>query len=295
MKVRTSLYLMKEAFVSLKRNALMSFASISTVAISLLILGAFGILGVNLGYMVSALETQVEVTVYMQDEVQAEALTQAEAQIRAVNGVSEVTFVTKAEALERFRERLGEQASMLEALDDQNPLPNSFEIKVSDPEQVKQVADTLGQMQGVESVKYGREIVDKLFQMTKMLRIVGVVLLGFLVFATLFIISNTIRLTVFARRKEIGIMKYVGATNAFIRLPFLLEGMILGLIGAALAAVALYYAYAALLYEVHQMLAFLYLVPHYPFIFIIGGILIVSGMLIGAIGSAISLSRYMDV
>ncbi|MBO5244779.1 MAG: permease-like cell division protein FtsX [Selenomonadales bacterium] len=295
MKIRTIFYLMKEAFVSLKRNALMSFASISTVAISFLILGAFGILGVNMGYMVSALETQVEVTAYMQDEVQAEALTAAEAQIRAVNGVSEVTFVTKAEALERFRERLGEQASMLEALDDQNPLPNSFEIKVSDPEYVKTVAETIGQMQGVESVKYGREIVDKLFQMTKMLRIVGIVLLGFLVFATLFIISNTIRLTVFARRKEIGIMKYVGATNAFIRLPFLLEGMILGLIGSSLAAGALYYAYAALLYEAHQMLAFLYLVPHDPFIFIIGGILIVSGTLIGAIGSAISLSRYMDV
>ena len=90
-------------------------------------------------------------------------------------------------------------------------------------------------------------------------------------------------------------MKYVGATNAFIRLPFLLEGMILGLIGSSLAAGALYYAYAALLYEAHQMLAFLYLVPHDPFIFIIGGILIVSGTLIGAIGSAISLSRYMDV
>lgn len=295
MKVRTSLYLMKEAFVSLKRNALMSFASISTVAVSLLVLGAFGILGVNMGYMVSALESKVEVTAYMKDDVSADALKQAEANIRSVNGVSEVTFVTKAEALTRFRERLGDQAEMLEALDDQNPLPNSFEIKVDSPEFVKPTAEAIEKMAGVETVKYGSEIVDQLFQITKILRILGLILLGFLVFATLFIISNTIRLTVFARRKEIGIMKYVGATNAFIRLPFLLEGMILGSIGATIAAVALYYAYAALLYEVHQVLAFLYLIPIHPFLYIIGGALIIIGTLIGAIGSAISLSRYMDV
>lgn len=295
MKVRTSLYLMKEAFVSLKRNALMSFASISTVAVSLLVLGAFGILGVNMGYMVSALESKVEVTAYMKDDVSADALKQAEANIRSVNGVSEVTFVTKAEALTRFRERLGDQAAMLEALDDQNPLPNSFEIKVDSPEFVKPTAEAIEKMAGVETVKYGSEIVDQLFQITKILRILGLILLGFLVFATLFIISNTIRLTVFARRKEIGIMKYVGATNAFIRLPFLLEGMILGSIGATIAAVALYYAYAALLYEVHQVLAFLYLIPIHPFLYIIGGALIIIGTLIGAIGSVISLSRYMDV
>ena len=295
MKVRTSLYLMKEAFVSLKRNALMSFASISTVAVSLLVLGAFGILGINMGYMVSALESKVEVTAYMKDDVSADALKQMEAKLHTVNGVSEVTFVPKSEALTRFRERLGDQASMLEALDDQNPLPNSFEIKVDNPESVKPTAEAIEKMAGVETVKYGSEIVDQLFQMTKILRILGLVLLGFLVFATLFIISNTIRLTVFARRKEIGIMNFVGATNAFIRLPFLMEGMILGSVGAGIAAVALYYAYAALLYEVHQVLAFLYLVPLYPFLYIIGGALAIIGMLIGAIGSAISLSRYMDV
>lgn len=295
MKIRTSLYLMKEAFVSLKRNALMSFASISTVAVSLLVLGAFGILGLNMGYMVSALETQVEVTAYMKDDVNADALKQIENRLKNIDGVTDVAFVTKAEALERFRNRLGEQASMLEALDEQNPLPNSFEIKVDRPELVKPTAEAVEKMTGVETVKYGREVVDQLFQMTKMLRILGLVLLGFLVFATLFIISNTIRLTVFARRKEIGIMKYVGATNAFIRTPFLLEGMILGLIGGSIASVALYYAYAALLFEVHQVLSFLYLVPIYPFLFIIGGILIIIGTLIGAIGSAISLSRYMNV
>lgn len=295
MKIRTSLYLMKEAFVSLKRNALMSFASISTVAVSLLVLGAFGILGLNMGYMVSALETQVEVTAYMKDDVGGDALRQMEAKLKEIDGVTEVTFVTKAEALDRFRNRLGEQASMLEALDEQNPLPNSFELKVDRPELVKPTAETVEKMTGVETVKYGREVVDQLFQMTKMLRLLGLVLLGFLVFATLFIISNTIRLTVFARRKEIGIMKYVGATNAFIRTPFLLEGMILGLIGGSIAAAALYYAYAALLFEVHQVLSFLYLVPLYPFLFIIGGILIIIGTFIGAIGSAISLSRYMNV
>lgn len=295
MKIRTSLYLMKEAFVSLKRNALMSFASISTVAVSLLVLGAFGILGLNMGYMVSALETQVEVTAYMKDDVGGDALRQMEAKLKEIDGVTEVTFVTKAEALDRFRNRLGEQASMLEALDEQNPLPNSFELKVDRPELVKPTAEKVEKMTGVETVKYGREVVDQLFQMTKMLRLLGLVLLGFLVFATLFIISNTIRLTVFARRKEIGIMKYVGATNAFIRTPFLLEGMILGLIGGSIAAAALYYAYAALLFEVHQVLSFLYLVPLYPFLFIIGGILIIIGTFIGAIGSAISLSRYMNV
>ena len=195
----------------------------------------------------------------------------------------------------RFKQRLGEQQSILKALDGGNPLPNAFEVKMDKPEQVKPVALAMAQFKGVENAKFGQEIVEQLFSLTKMVRIFGVVLIAFLALAALFIISNTIRLTVFARRKEIGIMKYVGATDWFIRWPFLIEGVILGFSGALVAVVLINNLYGALIQQVYESLAFLPLIPQYPFINNISMIVLVIGTVIGALGSTISLRKFMQV
>ena len=295
MKIRTTEYFIREAAGSLYHNGLMSIASVTTVALSLLILGIFLILVLNLNNMASILESQVQVTVYLQDNVTEKQAADLGNQITKLPGVTHVSYVSKNEAMVRFKQRLGEQQGLLTALGDTNPLPSSFEVKVDKPERVKAIATSIGKFKGVENARFGQEIIEQLFNLTHMVRIAGFVLIVFLALAALFIISNTIRITVFARRKEIGIMKYVGATDWFIRWPFLIEGMILGFGGALMAVLLLSKSYSILTQQVYETLAFLPLIPRYPFLTYISMVLLVVGTTIGALGSAISLKRYMKV
>ncbi|SFL45882.1 permease-like cell division protein FtsX [Pelosinus propionicus] len=295
MKIRTMEYFIKEALSSLRRNGLMSFASVTTVALSLLILGMFLVMVLNLNNMASTLESQVQISVYLQDGLTDLEMREVGTRITKIPGVVQVNFVGKEEAMSRFKERLGEQQGLLNALGEANPLPNAFEVKVDKTERVKAAAQAMMQFKGVENAKFGQEVVEQLFALTKMVRIFGLIIIVFLALAALFIISNTIRITVFARRKEIGIMKYVGATNWFIRWPFLLEGMMLGFGGALVAVLFLNETYGVLIHQVYESLAFLPLIPQYPFITNISVVLLVTGTVIGALGSTISLRRYMQV
>ena len=295
MKIRTMEYFIKEALLSLKHNGLMSFASVSTVALSLLILGMFLVMVLNLNNMASALESQVQISVYMQDGLSKNEMLEVGTRITKIPGIVQVNFVDKEEAMKRFKQRLGEQQGLLNALGETNPLPNAFEVKVDKTERVKLVAQEITKLKGVENAKYGQEVIEQLFALTKMVRIFGLIIIIFLALAALFIISNTIRITVFARRKEIGIMKYVGATDWFIRWPFLLEGMMLGFGGALMAVLFLNETYGILIHQVYESLAFLPLIPQYPFITNISVVLLVTGTAIGALGSTISLRRFMKV
>ena len=210
-------------------------------------------------------------------------------------GVVKVTQVSKTQALERFKKRLGDQEQLLHSLGKENPFPNSFEIQVDNPERIKVLTPQIGQLPKVETAKFGQEVVEHLFQLTKILRFGGILLVVFLAMATLFIISNTIRLTVFARRKEVIIMKYVGATDWFIRWPFLLEGMTLGFFGAVLASVLINSIYSGLLERIHATLAFLPLLPTSPLLIYVDLFLLIAGTGIGALGSYISLRKFLQV
>ena len=295
MKIRTVEYFIREAISSMRHNALMSIASVTTVALSLLILGMFLVLVLNMNHMAAALESQVQITVYLQDNMNDRDMREIGTRITKLAGVNQVLFTDKDEALERFRDRLGQQQGLLAALGDTNPLPNSFEVRVDKPEQVKPTAQAIAEMKGVENAKFGQEIIEQLFQLTKMLRIFGLMLIIFLALAALFIIANTIRITVFARRKEIGIMKYVGATDWFIRWPFMIEGMVLGFFGALLAVMVLSQTYSMVTDKVYESLAFLPLIAKYPFLTHVSAILLLVGTGIGALGSTISLRRFMRV
>lgn len=293
MKIRTSEYVVREVFFSLRRNSWMAFASIGTVAVSLFIFGMFLIIVMNMNKMVAALESQVEISVYLKDEATQQQRLQVEAQIRAMQGIERVVFVDKEAAMTRFKERLGDQQFLLDALGEVNPLPNSFEVLVRQPDMVKTAASVIAALDGVETAKYGQDVVEHLFDITRLVRLFGVALMVLLAGATLFIISNTIRLTVIARRKEIAIMKYVGATDWFIRWPFLLEGIVLGFFGSILAFVALRLAYGMITTKVYDTLAFFPLIPLYPFLNYVSLVLLVCGMVIGALGSTISLKRLL--
>jgi len=295
MKLRTGEYFIQEVFRSLKRNNWMSFASIGTVAVSLFVLGVFLILVLNMNRMASMLESQVQISVYLQDDVKKSDRIDLQSDIEKMQGIDTVKFVDKDAAKERLSERLGDQKYLLDALGDKNPLPDSFEVTVKTPEMVETAAKAIERMDGVESAKYGQDVVEHLFDITRLMRIFGLVLMLLLAGATIFIISNTIRLTVFARRKEIAIMKYVGATDWFIRWPFLMEGIVLGCIGGILSALALRSFYAAMAAKIYNTLAFFPRMPQYPFMNYVTVAIILSGMLIGAIGSAFSLKRFLEV
>lgn len=295
MKISTAEYFITESLNSIRRNGLMSLASLMTVALSLLILGVFIILVMNLNHMASVLESQVQVTVYLQDSLKDVEVREIGTRITKLPGVTRVNFIAKEEAMNRFKQRLGEQQGLLAELGEANPLPNSFEVKLDRPDRVKPVALAIAQLKGVEAARYGQEVVEQLFSLTRMVRIFGMVLILFLGLAALFIIVNTIRLTVFARRREIGIMKYVGATDWFIRWPFIIEGVLLGFLGACIAILPLTQFYSMLTGQVYESLAFLPLLPKYPFMGYVNTFLLCAGIGIGALGSVISVKKFLKV
>lgn len=295
MKLQTIEYYFKEVIHSMIRNRWMSFASIGTVAVSLFILGVFAILVTNITKMASSLESQVQISAYLNDALTEEGREEVEKMIKDMRSVSSVKYVTKEEALKILQERLGEQKKILDALGNSNPLPNAFTVTVKSADDVKKTAVAIADLYGVEEVKYGQDVAANLFDLTHLIRVFGFLLMLLLTFATIFIISNTIRLTVFARRKEIAIMKYVGATDWFIRWPFILEGMGLGLIGGSISAFALRSFYSAMVAKIASTLAFFPVVEQMPFINYATGLVIFAGIFIGVLGSTVSLKKFMEV
>lgn len=295
MKLSTSEYFIKEVYTSFKRNIWMTLASIFTVVLSLFILGFFSIVILNLNKMADTLESQVQISVYLKDDLSQEEIDETKETLSKIEGLQDIKFTTREEAMENFKKRLGDQQFLLAALDDTNPLPDSFSLTVTSPQQVKTIADTVVALDSVESASYSQDIINHLFNLTHLIRLIGVALIILLTGAAIFIISNTIRLTVFARRKEIAIMKYVGATDWFIRWPFLLEGICLGFIGGGLATIFLYIVYNQVTQEIYEAMAFFPLIPQHPFIDYISLAILVAGIIIGALGSTISLKRFLKV
>lgn len=295
MKLSTSEYFIKEVYTSFKRNIWMTLASIFTVVLSLFILGFFSIVILNLNKMADTLESQVQISVYLKDDLSQEEIDETKETLSKIEGLQDIKFTTREEAMKNFKERLGDQQFLLDALDDTNPLPDSFSLTVTSPQQVKTIADTAAALDSVESASYSQDVINHLFNLTHLIRLIGVALIILLTGAAIFIISNTIRLTVFARRKEIAIMKYVGATDWFIRWPFLLEGICLGFIGGGLATIFLYIVYNQVTQEIYEAMAFFPLIPQHPFINYISLAILVAGIIIGALGSTISLKRFLKV
>lgn len=295
MKLSTSEYFIKEVYTSFKRNIWMTLASIFTVVLSLFILGFFSIVILNLNKMADTLESQVQISVYLKDDLSQEEIDETKETLSKIEGLQDIKFTTRKEAMKNFKERLGDQQFLLDALDDTNPLPDSFSLTVTSPQQVKTIADTAAALDSVESASYSQDIINHLFNLTHLIRLIGIALIILLTGAAIFIISNTIRLTVFARRKEIAIMKYVGATDWFIRWPFLLEGICLGFIGGGLATIFLYIVYNQVTQEIYEAMAFFPLIPQHPFIDYISLAILVAGIIIGALGSTISLKRFLKV
>ncbi|MEA4846487.1 MAG: permease-like cell division protein FtsX [Clostridiaceae bacterium] len=298
MKLRTGKFFIREGFRSLKRNSTMSAAAITSVIAALLVIGIFFIIVINIDYAATKLESQIEMMVYLEDGLSENIIDTMDTEIRSINGVKSVEFISKGEALSDLEKKWGENSYLLEGLEGDNPLPDAFLITLTDPSNASSVAMSVSAISNIEKVVYGKEELANLLNATYVMRMSSAVIILILLFISIFIIANTIKLTLYARRREIGIMKYVGATDWFVRMPFIIEGIIVGIIGAVTATAVLgagYYYCSGIVKN--QMIGFMSisLMPFKQIITSMIVLLIIVGVVIGAAGSLISVRKFIKV
>jgi cell division transport system permease protein len=298
-------YFFKESLQGFTRNLSTTLGSIITIFLSLFIIGIFLIGGIVVNNVVSSVENEVSITAYISDDATDAEVQSMRDAIGRMEGVSSVTFTTKEQALENFRS-MSSNADIVDELDGQNPLPASINVELSDPQLVQSVADSIEAndlfrkicdepTNPSNSLKYGQKTVERLFSLTTYVRYIGIALIVLLIFIALVFINNTIRLAILARRKEIAIMRLVGASNGFIRGPFLMEGSLHAIIGALLCIGCLELLRRFALPRLQGALTFLPIdVPNESFLMIYLGLL-VAGIIIGLIGSALAMRRYLKV
>ncbi len=296
MKPRSWIYFLGEAFKSVFRNGWMSLASIGVVTVTLLILGVFMIINQNVEYITEEVRGQVEIAVWLEDDLSSAEQDDVRTDIIQTTGVEKVRFVSREEGLDRMKEQMGEAAVQgYYENPEQNPLPDMFEVNTVNPEDVPRVAEEISRTSGVDMVDYGSEVVETLFEVTGIIRYVAFALMVALAFTATFLISNTIKLTVHNRSEEIKIMKLVGATNWFIRWPFLLEGLLLGFLGSAIPVVILRYGYNYVTEWMYTNGGFFSLQTPEAIFASMDIALIALGTLLGALGSITSLRRFLRV
>ena len=270
MKLSSLRYVVPEPFISLRRNAGMTLAAVMTVVLTLYLCGIFALLVSNINRNTQLLEAAVEIKVFIEDGINQDQMDTLSAQVR---GIEEI----------------------LAALGDANPLPNSYTIKAESPEQVLQIVEKVSRLPNVQAVRYGQGSIEKMFVFMNWVRTLGLGLMVLLGFSAVILISMNIRLSVEARKEEIQVMKYVGASNSFIVWPFILEGMLLGILGGGIACILVLLSYNAVLNLILSSLTFLTFVPMGEIaLLIISGMLLI-GLLLGAIGSAIAVRKHVNV
>lgn len=290
-------YIVEDALTNIRRSGWGSVASIGTIAVSFVIVGIFLIITGNLGALVADWRDQFQVTVFLEDGITGEQLALLRKRVQSERAVKGMTYTSKAEALQQFKRELQGRESLLDGLGE-NPIPASLQIRVQEafqtPEALKQFAASLERLEGVEDVMYGQEWVDRVGSAIQMLRLLGLSVGVALGLASLLIVSNTIRLAVYARTEEIEVMRLVGATRLHIRAPFLLEGMIQGTLGACLALALLFGAYHVTLWQLQVTPGRIlgvgvgsFLEPHWVVL------MVAAGAGVGAFGSLISVGRVL--
>lgn len=301
-------YSLREALSHFKRNLSTSLGAVATIFLSLFIIGAFVVGGMIINNIVGDVENRVTIQAFVSDDAEAGQLDSFKQKLEGLPHVQEVSFKGKDEALAEYRETMksANAQDAIAQLDGQNPVPASFVIKLDDPQQVETIAQQIisdsdfasiaDSKENIQtSVQYGAGSVENLFVFSNYLRIVGMVVVALLVFVAFVFINNTIRLSIMARRREISIMRLVGASNSFIRGPFVTEGVMQALIGALLAIISLELMRLILLPIVANSLQFLPIALDTTKVYMVYAVLIGIGLLIGLFGCAFAMRRYLKV
>lgn len=302
MKWSSFRYLFGQGLHAMRLNRMMTVTSVGVLTVCMLITGCAGLLSANLTSMMEWLGRQNEMVVMLDRSATEEEYLELGEEIRAIPGVSEAVYHTKEEALDELSTELEGYASLFEDLSgEENPLYARYTVSVSEPEQMDAIGDQISEMKLVEVVRSPQLLVDTFLRLQRTVRAVSWGLVALLGIVSVVVIGNTIRLTVFARRREITIMKYVGATNAFIRLPFFVEGVTVGILAGLLSSGLVLGAYAALADRAAVMLQgvefmdpgmVLPLTAVWPIV--LGGFLLF-GILLGSLGTTLSMRKYLNV
>lgn len=295
MKYRTLSRHGKESIKSLGRNGWMSFASISAVTVALFLVGLFLTVMINLNHIANQIENNVEVNVFIDQTATQAQQNQLKAQIEKIPEVNSVTYQSKKQGLNSLIKSMGKDGQVFASLKSQNPLPDKFIIKAKHPKQTISVANQVKDLKYVSDVRYGKKTVQNLFKVIDVARNIGIVLIIGLLFTSIFLIANTIKLTIVARKQEIEIMKLVGATNAFIRWPYFLEGVLIGVLGALLPMLVLGVAYHLLDNYSTQYKMFFTIIPAKTMITNLSLLLVGIGAVIGVWGSVNSVRRFLKI
>lgn len=297
MKFDSFKYSIKEAFRSIIRNKTLSIASIATVVATLFILGVITLMVANVDKAVSQLGSMVEVRIYLADDISDSDKDAIENKINTVEGVSSLSFLSREKALEDVKAQLNDESGELTAgLEDRSPFPASFTVSVEEPSVVDKVVDGIKDMSGIDEIRDAREIISKISKFTNSVKIVAAVAFVIFIIISLFLIGNTIKITVFTRKREIGIMKYVGATDWFIRWPFIIEGIILGIIGAIIAMIILSIAYGLLISRLNTDSLFGFSLVGVSYLWkVIAWEFLACGLFVGSVGSVLSMRKFLKV
>ena len=291
-------YLLGEGFRNVFHNKKSSGASLAIMCATMLIFGLFFMIIENLNNAVKTLETQQGIQVFIQKTATDAQMEQIGEQIQAIDGVNKVTFVSKEDALNQTKEKLKDKQALIAGWDESNPFKASYLVTLTDLKLSSQVQDEIKKIDNIDSIQSRDETINGLVAIANGVRIVSAVILTLLVLISIFIIGNTIKLTVHARRKEISIMKYVGATDSFIRWPFVIEGIIIGIVAALLSILVLGIAYSLITNAAANSIIStmgIKLLSFTDMTTLLVIVYMVLGIGIGALGSSISMRKYLEV
>ena len=296
MKINTINYFIVDALKSIKRNITVSFAAMLTVLVTFFVLGTFTLVGLNFNKTIEDVADKIEIKVYLQDDIKLVNQREVEIKLAEQEGVKAVTYESKDEAFTKLKKDLEGNSGMLEGYSlENNPLASSYIVTLEDASYAGDVSKAVEDMTGVESITNQQELIEKISKVVDFVQILGVVLFFVFIGVSIFLIMNTIKLAVYSRRREVGIMKFVGATDWFIRWPFVIEGMIIGAVGSLLATAILYFIYRGVFGFIASNLLIANLVPvSFVLTTLLGGFLL-GGIVVGAIGSIAALRKFLVV
>lgn len=296
MKINTSKYFISDALKSIKRNRTISIAAMVTVLITFFVFGTFILVALNFNKSIEDVASKVELKVYLADDIKKIDQREIEIKLGEQPGVKEVVYESKEEAFNSFQESLADNPGLLQGYTlKNNPLPSSFIVKLESPDVASAVGESVKEMVGIESVSSQQDLIDTISRFVDGFKILGMGLFILFVGVSIFLITNTIKLTVYSRRREVGIMKFVGATDWFIRWPFIIEGIIIGAVGSLASSILLFFTYKAVVSAIVTNMFYVSLVP-VTFVFsTLIWIFLAGGMIVGAIGSFVALRKFLVV
>ncbi len=296
MKFNTLKYFFVDAFKSLKRNKTLSIAAMITVLITFFIFGTFILLGLNFNKAIEDVASKLEIKVYLDNDIKLIDQREIEMKLNELDGVKEVIYESKEEAFVNLKDMLKDNQGLLEGYDlKDNPLPSSFIVKLENPEDASQITEAVKDMTGVEDISNQQDMIDTISSFVSGVRVAGLALFVVFIGVSIFLITNTTKITVYSRRREVGIMKYVGATDWFIRWPFIIEGMIIGIIGSLLSSILLYVLYRWIFGYIVSNMFLVSLVSPAFVLSTLTWIFVLGGTVIGALGSIVALRKFLDV